>query len=37
MKFTGWRTGVSALVLVAENLGYGDVRPTLRDLADDGP
>lgn len=85
MKFTGWRTGVSALalasllcqacyaaeiktiailtpepgtdygwnqqgitaaraagksegvkVLVADNLGYGDVRPTLRDLADDG-
>ncbi|OIV46407.1 BMP family ABC transporter substrate-binding protein [Sodalis sp. TME1] len=30
----GKKEGVK--VLVADNLGYGDVRPTLRDLADDG-
>jgi simple sugar transport system substrate-binding protein len=33
-KAAGAKEGVK--VLVAENLGYGDVRPTLRDLADDG-
>lgn len=33
-RAAGAKEGVK--VLVAENLGYGDVRPTLRDLADDG-
>ncbi len=33
-RAAGAKEGVK--VMVAENLGYGDVRPTLRDLADDG-
>ncbi len=33
-RAAGAKEGVK--VTVAENLGYGDVRPTLRDLADDG-
>lgn len=33
-KAAGEATGVK--VTVAENLGYGDVRPTLRELAEDG-
>jgi basic membrane protein A len=33
-RAAGERTGVQ--VIVAENLGYGDVRPTLRELAEDG-
>src|SRR5476651_2347090 len=33
-KAAGAKEGVK--VTVAENLGYGDVRPTLRDLIDDG-
>lgn len=33
-KAAGKATGVE--VVVAENLGYGDVRPTLRELAEDG-
>lgn len=33
-KAAGAKEGVK--VMIAENLGYGDVRPTLRDLADDG-
>src|SRR6218665_2982388 len=33
-KAAGAKAGVQ--VTVAENLGYGDVRPTLRELAEDG-
>jgi len=33
-KAAGEATGVK--VIVAENLGYGDIRPTLRELAEDG-
>src|SRR5215207_9807127 len=33
-KAAGEKAGVK--VVVAENLGYGDVRPTLRELAEDG-
>src|SRR4051812_40337014 len=33
-KAAGEKTGVK--VVVAENLGYGDVRPTMRELAEDG-
>ncbi len=33
-KAAGAKEGVK--VMVAENLGYGDVRPTMRDLIDDG-
>lgn len=33
-RAAGEATGVE--VIVAENLGYGDVRPTLRELAEDG-
>lgn len=34
LQAAGEATGVE--VIIAENLGYGDVRPTLRELAEDG-